>query len=195
MANKLKILKIIFLFFAIFVVLSFTLYIFVVPSLIENVRFVKSVEKFINNTLKLELKIENPKLKTSLKPFILFSVDKLTLIKNKNLLIDLENFKTKIEFDDIFEKEIELEFLEAKKVIVDINEVLNIFPKVTDDNSRKKSDWKFQFLNSDITLTELSLFYSLNNSKIKAYAKDIVLNDGNLGFDFSADIFKRNKKR
>ena len=194
MANKLKILKIIFLFFAIFVVLSFTLYIFVVPSLIENVRFVKSVEKFINNTLKLELKIENPKLKTSLKPFILFSVDKLTLIKNKNLLIDLENFKTKIEFDDIFEKEIELEFLEAKKVIVDINEVLNIFPKVTDDNSRKKSDWKFQFLNSDITLTELSLFYSLNNSKIKAYAKDIVLNDGNLGFDFSADIFKRNKK-
>ncbi len=178
-----------------FVILSIIVWLYVIPSLIQSKAFIDILDSSLKKIVNLDLVIENPELKTSLKPYIRFSVDNLILKKENNTLIELKDFKSSISFNKILAKEIKLNELSAKTLTVKADELVNLKYNVSDN--KKKSNWKFNYFNSTVNLDELNISYIQNSTLLELIMRDVSLSDDdeykNFGFNLEAYL-KRNGK-
>ena len=68
------------------------LFLYLPNKLINSTRVQNYISDISKENCGLDLTIKNPYIKTSLKPVIDFSIDKLYLAKDSNTLVDLDNF-------------------------------------------------------------------------------------------------------
>ena len=193
--NVLIILISLFFVFIFLIIGTLYTYLNILPKFIETDFFQKSLTKIVKEQLDLDLTFSNPKLKTYLNPKLDFEIKSLTLKKNTLELVNLEDFKILISFDKLLKKEITLKEINAKNLIVKIDELLNNLK--LENNQQTKQDFKIDYFNTDIKLDNLELSYKQkNNSKIEVFLKDVeLINEEtfrNLGFNFEAIITKNN---
>ena len=180
-------------------ILTLFLYLYLLPNLISSNRLISYVSHFVKKEFNLELVIENPNLKTSVKPEIVFNVDNFILKNNVDTLIKLENFNLNFEFGKIFNKEISIKELSAKKLEVNADEIVKIIPKENNNKNSKPFDFKINVLDSKIKLDKFMLSYLQNgNALLVLNVADLnlrnSLNAKNLCMKFNATIYKNNRK-
>ena len=176
---------------AFFLLMLFSLatYLYILPKAIETTSF----QNLINSTLNLNLAMDNPKLETSLSSKIGFSVKELTLKKAEITLAELNDFKIKFCLKNIFKKELRLDNLQAKKIIIDADKLQNLIP-AQQSTIQTNPDFSFKFLNSTINLDEIKTNYTLNNSKINLEVNNFTLNDKKISLDVIGKISKNKKE-
>lgn len=172
-------------------------YLYVLPQILVSKPVIKSIQKLTHDILKMELIIENPKIKTSPSPVIECGVDNFLLTKNNDILVSLENFSTSISYNKIFQKEIKLNYLKADSLIVMADKLIKNLPAFEQKETQKPSDFRLNIYNSEIKLNELEISYIQNKALLDVYSRDISIeeNDGckNLVFNLSVDVYKNNK--
>lgn len=178
-----------------FIVLGIILWLFILPLLIKSDAFIKILDDSLKTFVNLDLTIDNPELKTSLKPTITFSVNNLNLKKEGKNLIELKDFYTTLNLNKILKKEIKLEKLKAKTLLVKADELLGL--KYNIPENKEKSEWKLDYFNSDISLDDLEVSYFQNSALLEIYARDIALSQEkdykNLEFNLEAYIKREGK--
>ncbi len=166
-------------------------------GLIKQSFFINNVKKISANLLQMDLEIENPNLKTYLKPTIDFNVDNLTLSKNSVVLLELKDFDSSISFNKILKKEIKLNKLKAKTLTIKADKLIGAIPVIANSEGQK-NDFNIDFYNADIKLDNLDLSYTLNRANIEVFMRDIVLDCKkdykNLGFNLEVLVSKNNKQ-
>ncbi len=178
-----------------FIISSMAVWLYVIPALAQSKAFINILDKSLKEIVNLDLVIEKPELKTSLKPCVKFSVNNLTLKKENNTLVELKDFYASISLDKILKKEIKLNELNAKKLILKADELQNLKYNISDKN--EQSEWKFDYFNSTVNLDELEVSYIQNSTLLELLMRDVSLsNEGEykyLGFNLEAYL-KRNGK-
>ena len=173
-----KFLKISFLIFIILFVLTAVFYLVVLPKLISNDKFINFIEKSVAKNMNAELVINTPKLETSIKPKLAFSIDSLSLKKDGNLLLNLKNIDTKINFYKILNRKITLEKLGADEIYVNVNELQNLRVKKEKEKEKKKPFFSFDCFNTRFYIKDLTILYTNPKEvKMKLLAKDLEISD------------------
>lgn len=189
----------IFLFVVIMVALIVYFYLFGINKLVNSPFVISKVEKIAKDVLNMDLKIKNPYLRTSLKPYFVFKVDDLKLSKNNVTLIELKDFDTSIDFSKILNKEIKINRLLAKTLLIKADKLIENFPQFEQNKDSQEFDWKINFYKSDIKLDEFQATYFINKTLIDAWFRDIFLDiDENdtttLGFNSEIKIVKNKRQ-
>ena len=183
---------------SLFTVLVLTAYLYVIPNLISNNNFLEFIKSAAKNNLNAELSITNPVLKTSLKPEITFSVDNLSLKKNGELLLNLQNIDSKINFYKFFARKITLEKLGADDIYIDINELQNLKIKKEKEKKKKKAFFKVECFNTLFYIKQATVLYvSEKGVKAKLLARNLEISDGRepkfLHFGIFLDLVHKNE--
>ena len=184
----------------IFCVFCVYLYLNLPNKIINSKGFISYVQDAAKEYSDLDLEIKNPNIVTKLTPDVDFSVDKLNLSKDKNVLIDLENFKVSMDFKNVFSKTIELKYLLVDNLEIKFDELLNALNiKNESEKSSVPSDWTFDVHDSNIKLNNLFLTYNQpNKTSLNINAKDVIFDcknpEKNVAFSFDAKVFKNNKQ-
>ena len=126
---------------------TFATYLFILPKAIKTTAF----QNFISSILNMNLVMNKPILKTSLNSTIGFSVDDLTLKKDNDTLIELDNFNIEFCLKNIFKKELKLNHFRADKIIVELDNLQKLAPKEK-ATKQENIDFAFKFLNSNINI-------------------------------------------
>lgn len=167
------------------------------PKIVESKCFASRMNYIVKKALDLDLKIENPKLKTSLKT-IDFKVDNLSLYKGNEAIVELLDFDTSVGLSKIFQNELKLNRLKAKKLIVLADKLQESIPESEESTDFDNFYWKIDYFNSDIALDEMEVSYKQKNGSLC----DISLRDifidyeneyKNLGFNMLITLSKNNK--
>ena len=190
-----KILIILSIAFICLAALSTIVWLTIVPAVVKSKTFVNIVDKSLKNFVNLDLEIKNQKLKTSLKPTIIFSVDDLILKKEDKELVKLNNFSTSIDFKNILRRKIKLNSLKAKTLIVKADELMNL--KFNTQKKEQKSKWALDYFNSDLSCENFEISYFQNSALMEIYMHNINLSKEkgytSLQFDVEAYIKKDGK--
>ncbi|MBR6297842.1 MAG: hypothetical protein IKR34_01210, partial [Candidatus Gastranaerophilales bacterium] len=181
-------------------ILSVYLYLNLPNKIINSKGFNSYVKDAAKEYSNLDLEIKNPNIVTKLSSDVDFSVDKLYLSKENNVLINLENFKLSMDFKNVFSKEIKLKYLLADNLEIKFDELLRALNiKNESEKSSVPSDWKFDMYDSNIKLNNLLLTYNQpNKTMLKLNARDVIFDCNNpektMAFAFLADVYKNNNK-
>ncbi len=186
-------------FVFVFALLIFS-YLVLIPGLVKSHYVINKINGIVKENLGMELIIKNPNLETALKPKVGFSVDNLTLKKGELVLVELQDFKTSLDFSKIFSKEITLNELLAKKLIIKADDLIDNLPKFEQKETKEQDfDWDIELYKANIKLDETELtFAQKNNTKLDLYARDILLtcekDYKDIGFNLEAYISKNDKQ-
>jgi len=200
--NPKKIIKLTSFAFISLIVLAFfaviILWLFIVPNIIKSDKFAKTVNEYLHNYVNLDLTIDSPDLKTALNPEITFKVKNLVLRNDNETLIDLKDFDSSINFKNIFKKEIKLNKLRAKNIVVKADKLQEIKFK-EQKQEQQENDFKIDFYKADIGVDNLDISYNQkNNSNVEILAKDVTITQENnyklLGFNLEAFLNYKNKQ-
>ncbi len=176
MSKKLKLSIIISSIIAVFVAVILSLYLVVLPKIIAMPNVWVYVNDIVKKTCDAELVVSKPYLKTSLKPEIVFNIDGLTLIKNGDTLLNVENLQTKIDFGKICAKKIELKKFGADDLYVNINRLQNLKIKETEQTETKPLPVKIDWFESLLYVKKCVFIYeSPQKVMMKFLAGDIFL--------------------
>ena len=185
-------------FIAVLIVFTIVFYLTFLPKMVKSAFTINQAQKITKSLLKLDLEIINPNLRTYLKPTLDFSVDKLTL-KNKNeVIINLEKFNTSISFNNILNKEIKLNYINASSLIFKLNELIDALPKQEQKQEAKPFDWKIDIFDANAKLDNFELSFVQNKTLLDIMMCDIEIYNENdyksVGFNFEAIVSKNNKQ-
>lgn len=163
-----------------FIALMMTLYLLIIPRLVSSI----SVQNFIKSEFfkmtNANLVIENPELKTSLKPLVEFEVDKLEIIKNNEKYFVLNDFEIELSFAKLLTKKVDIKELTLDKLFCDATKLLALFPADKKEKKETKpSDFKIGLFNSDIDIKDVQLLYDANGVLYDLGVKNISLTKAN----------------
>ena len=77
-------------------------YLYVIPTVVSSSWVNKTICKEVKKFLDADLIIQNPKLATSFSPNIGFTLDEISLKKNKKEILNLKSLDTEFSFSNIF---------------------------------------------------------------------------------------------
>ena len=186
---------ILIVFFAAFPLLFYTK---LLPEIVSNQKIITMVEEAAEKNLKVNVDIEKPVLKTALSPEISFKLTKLSITKEKEHLLDINNLDTKISFKRILEKRIILKKIGVDYVYADVNKLLALAPKQQKQEKQPEFDWKIMWFDSLMYVKKCIIIYDLNketNLKITAINTGISSkrNPKYLVFNIFADLTQNGK--
>lgn len=173
-------------------------WILVLPKIVQSKTFENKLNKIVKEFVDIDIKIKNPYLKTSIKPYIDLKVETLTVsYKNENL-VELKDFCGSADFKNLFKKQIKLNSLRAKNFVFKADKLSEITLK-KQENDSKPSGFKIDFYNADIGVDNLDISYKIkNNSSLEIFAKDVSISQNrgykNLEFNLEAILRKNNKE-
>ena len=196
--NKFKIalIAIAGLLLAVFICL-FT-YLVLIPALISNNNFIDFVERQVQKNFHADLEIVKPALVTSIKPEIEFKFDKLLIRKDKNIILDIKNIDTIINFSDILNKRLIVDKLGADYIFANTSQLLALFAS-KDNRQQAKSDFFIDIFNALLYVNKCTIVHDF------ASDKKVVFNGANLEitaqrnpkyvhFDVNLEIINNGKK-
>ena len=179
----------------------FVLYLNVIPAIVQSPKTSEFISKTIKKEVGLDVNIKDVKLKTSLSPQIDFSIKDLSVKKEDEKLVKLENFDSQISFANIFKKQIEIKKLGADLILVDADGLMNALPQNEDDKKKeeKPSDWDIDLFDANLYVKKIFVRYNPTKDLVLRFAGknlEIKKEDGRrfLHFDISTEFNKNNKK-
>ena len=178
--------------------LSVFTYLYVIPKVVCHPKTIDFVQKAVADSCNAELIITKPVLETSFNTHIAFRTPSVTLTKEGESLLNLQNFNIEINLSKIFQKKIILEKLGADEIYVDINKIQNLRMKENNNEGTNAAPFKFDCYNTLFYIKKCALIYeTANGVKTKLLAKDLEVSDGNepkyLHFKIFLDLFHKDK--
>ena len=154
-------------------------YLFALPKIIASESFLNFIQNSVNKNCNAQLIITNPILKTSIKPEISFSVDSLSIKKDNETLLNLQNFDTKISFYKFFKKQITLDKLGADDIYVDINKLQELkFKNQQKKEKKRKSFFKITCFNTLFYIKRCAILYQTPKGvRINLLSKDLEISN------------------
>ncbi|MEE3349476.1 MAG: hypothetical protein VZR09_05490 [Candidatus Gastranaerophilaceae bacterium] len=168
------------------------------PAIVSNPKVIHRVEKYAQEYLTADLKIDNPVLHTELSPNIDFSVDNLYLQKSGKKLLELNKFKSAFSLAGIFRKTLIIKKLVAKNIYVDADEILTLIPQ-TEKKEEKPSEWKFDIYDALLGVRKVEIIYTVQpQTKLRLLGERIGVNNANKGkrnvfFQLKAIVTRKDK--
>lgn len=200
MVNFTKVSKIVASVFAIFFLLVLFIafsWLVILPALISNTALLNKVEKSLESSMKADIEIVKPVLKTSLMPHITFKLDRLKVSHNNTVVLNISNLDSNISFSKIFSKRIVINKLGADFIYIDVNKLISLIPG-QEKKEDKKSQWRPDLFNSLLYVKKCIVLYDVSeNTKIKFDGSDLEItaerNPKYVHFNVVLDIIKNNK--
>lgn len=172
MKKFLKIFGILISIFAILIAIPITLYIFVLPQVVSNPKFLDYVQETVKKEVGAELIVEKPVLKTAFNPNIGFTADEILLTKNGETLLSIKKLDSSVSFSKILLKQIVLNKLGADDIFADVNKLQTLTLK--EGEEQKPSEYEIYWFNSILYLKKCMILYRPDNRLlVKVLAKDL----------------------
>ena len=186
---------------ALLISVPFVLYLEVLPRVVASPRALNFVEKTVKKTTGLDLNIERPYLETSLKPVMGFNVKNVTLTKNSDKILDLQNFGIKLTFSELLKKHVIINELGADYIFADVNKLLEIADSGQKEEQKQpqKFDWNIDFFSAKMFVKECFFaFKDEPDTFIRLRGKDFEINNQDvknyIHFKVFTEFEKNNKK-
>ena len=152
-------------------------YLYLPNKILNSSKFQNYISSIIKDNFGLDLVIENPKLKTKLKPEVDLGVKVLRLTKNSNELAVLDNFSVSVDFSSIFDKKVKLKKLLAKNLTLKTDELLNALEIKKQQSTKNNFDYSVDLFGSDIKLESFFVTYKQPNATLLSIsANNVKLN-------------------
>ena len=174
------------------------LYLKGLPYAVSHPKTIAYAQNCVKKYFDADLKIEEPKLHTELKPNITFDVKRLYLEKDKKKLIELNQFGSAFSLKEIHLKNIIVKKLVADNIYVDVPEVEKLLPK-SEKKEQKPMEWQFFIDDALLGVNHCEIIYKIQpDTNIRLQGKHIGVNNAekvkrNVFFKLIADI-ERNSK-
>lgn len=183
---------------ACFLIFCSIIYLLLLPAIVSNKTFINFLETQINKNFDADLQIVEPYLKTSVKPEIELKFDKLQIIKNKVIILDIKNIDTKISFSEILKKRVVINKLGADYIFADTSKLIELFSTDNQDK-QSKSDIFIDLFNALLYVKKCIIVYDFSkNCKIVFDGTDLQItaerNPKFVHFDVVLDIINNGKK-
>ena len=170
--NKINLFIGLFVFGLVFVALF--LYLFLLPKAVSSEIVQNIVKNEFHKLTNASLTIEKPVLKTKLSPIIEFSVDKISIDKDNQNYLRLDDCDVALSFAKLFNKRVELRTLKSPKFFVDATKLISLFP-AGEKKEPQPCDWEFGFFNADIDVDDVRILYDANGVLYDVWIDDIYL--------------------
>ena len=112
-------------------------YLVLIPTIVSSNIFINFIEKQVEKDLNANLEVVKPVLITSIKPEIALKFDKLLIIKDNVIILDIKNIDTKISFSELFKKRIIIDKLGADYIFADTSKLSTLFAKQNQQEQAK----------------------------------------------------------
>lgn len=171
--NKfLKIFGILISLLAILIAIPIVLYIYTIPQIVTNSKFLNYIQETVKKEVGADLLIEKPTLKTGFNPNIDFQADEILLTKNGETLLSLKKLDSSISLEKILLKQIILNKLGADDIFADVNKLQTLTLKEQEES--KPSEFNVYWFNSILYLKKCTILYRPDNRVlVKVLAKDL----------------------
>jgi len=173
-------------------------YLVIIPHTISNEKFIDYVQNLIKDSTGAELILEKPVLKTAINSNIDFKSNNITLKKDNEIILSIENLDSSISLKKIFQKQIILNKVGADNIFADINKLQSLAGE--EQKEQKPFEYKIRWFNSDLYLRKCKILYSPKDKVlIKVLAKDLEITKAKepkyVHFTILTDIEYDNDKR
>ena len=152
-------------------------YLYLPNKILNSSKLQNYISSAMKDNFGLDLVIDSPKLKTKLKPEVDLDIKKLKLTKNSKELAILDDFSLSVDFSSIFDKNIKLKKLLAKKLVLKTDELLEALEIKNNQQTKTEFDYNIDLFDSDIRLNDFFVTYKQpNNTILSINANNIKLN-------------------
>ncbi len=148
-------------------------YLYVIPRAVSSSWVNQTICKEVKKFLDADLVIQNPKLATSFSPNLGFTLDEISLIKNKKEILNLKNLDTEFSFSNIFSKRIIVKKIMAENIYVNASELVALIPQ-QEEKEEKESPVAFDFYSALLGVKKCLITYDTHDFGIKFDAKNIM---------------------
>ena len=174
-------------------------YLYLLPKIVSSPKVISFIENSVSKNCNAELIITNPVLKTSLKPVVSFKTPSVTLVKDGETLLNLQNFDIEINFSKLLLKKIKLSKIGADEIYIDVNKLQNLKVKESkDDKDSGNLPVSFDCINTLFYIKKCAILYETTNGvKTKLLAKNMEVSQGVepklLHFGIYLDLYHNNE--
>lgn len=148
-------------------------YLYVIPRAVSSSWVNQTICKEVKKFLDADLVIQNPKLATSFSPNLGFTLDEVSLIKNKKEILNLKNLDTEFSFSNIFSKRIIVKKIMAENIYVNASELVALIPQ-QEEKEEKESPVALDFYSALLGVKKCLITYDTPDFGIKFDAKNIM---------------------
>ena len=156
------------------------LYRIILPLFIQSDLFIDLTKNVVYKITKANLTLENPKIKTSVRPRLDISFDKLLLEKENNTILNIEDFKTDFSYRILTGKSLKFRKLTVDKIFIDVDKLISLIPSKTKTEANEKEipDFKIDIFDALFYINDVKILSSLpNNAKLTFEGRKILLED------------------
>ena len=177
----------------------YCIYLWALPAAVSNPKVISFVEKTLYDTMKLNLAIDSPELKTSVAPVITFKVKEFKLTKNNERLLEVKNLNTIISFRDLIIKRIIIKRFGFDSFYADVNKLMALAPKQEKKKPAAKLNWNIDIFDALLYVRNAEIVYNLDkDTNLHILAKDVGTNnakkvDRRVYFKVLVDLHKNNE--
>ena len=173
-----------------FLALIAILYFYIIPPIVASHRLHEFISKKIYEHAGINVVIKNVKLDTKHVPYVIFTAEDFEIFQNKQPIIILKNFDTKLSLRKIRFKKIILNKLGADYIFTDVNKLISIIPE---SKKGAKSDWYVDIINSYLYVNKTNILYNIDDIFFDIKANNIKLDNSQtdkkyIKFDFKTMI-------
>lgn len=141
-----------------------SIYLWLIPYIVANQKFINFVETKTKEVLGANLTIDAPELHTSLTPTIKFKVNRININKNDEQILELEKLNSAISFRDIIIKRIIIKRLSVESFFVDVNRLLALFPQEDNKKQDTKFDWDIDVMDALLYARNVEVIYDVDKA-------------------------------
>lgn len=173
-------------------------YLVLIPTIVSSNIFINFIEKQVEKDLNANLEVVKPVLITSIKPEIALKFDKLLIIKDNVIILDIKNIDTKISFSELFKKRIIIDKLGADYIFADTSKLSTLFAK-QNQQEQAKCDFFIDFFNALLYVKKCVIVHDFSkNCKVVFNCNNLEItaerNPKYVHFDIVLDIINNGKK-
>ncbi len=184
----------------ILVSIPFVFYLKVLPYAVSNTKVINYAQTCAKKFADIDLKVQEPVLKTAMSPVIGFKVKNLVVSKNSKNLLAVKNFNSEFSFAEILKKTVIVNKLTAEAIFADIDGLMTLVPQQKEEKPKQKSEWTIDLFDSLLGVRECLFLYTMEpDTHLKIHGEHIGINNAIktrrfVRFNFDSEITKGNKK-
>ena len=184
----------------ILVSIPFVFYLKVLPYAVSNTKVINYAQTCAKKFADIDLKVQEPVLKTAISPVIGFKVKNLVVSKNSKNLLAVKNFNSEFSFAEILKKTVIVNKLTAEAIFADIDGLMTLVPQQKEEKPKQKSEWTIDLFDSLLGVRECLFLYTMEpDTHLKIHGEHIGINNAIktrrfVRFNFDTEITKGNKK-
>lgn len=175
-----------------------SLYLFALPSLVNNKTIHSIIKKQTKNYLGLDLEIKGVKFSTSFSPKVNFYLDDFKLSKNNQTILNLDDLDTEFSFQDIFRKKLIINKILAKNIYVNSSEIIKLIPKSEIKTETKPPEFNIDIYSALLGVKNCLITFEDGDFLVKFDARNLVLDrtkaKKHLHFKFDFELNKAGEK-